>query len=172
MPCTTMEFAEAQMEPGNPRYPLKAGSAFWARMNFSAARSSSPVVIPGRALPRSRDRQRASTRPAAAILSISSGVFRTITVLELRLELQGGQCGPDVPVDLVRRAGAVESPQQALVLVPLDHRLGLLVVDVEPLPHGLGLVVVPLLQARAILVADPLLLRGIELHVIGVLVLR
>src|SRR4051812_49803477 len=106
-------------------------------MNFSAARSSSPVVTPGWALARSSDRQRVSTRPAAAILSISSGVLRMITGLELRLEPEGGQGRPDVAVHLVRRARAVEAPEQPLVLVPPDHGLGLLVVDVEPLPHGL-----------------------------------
>jgi hypothetical protein len=54
-------------------------------MNFSAASSRSAVVTPGLALPWSMLRQRASTRPAAAIFSISSGDFWMI--MPLRLEL-------------------------------------------------------------------------------------
>src|SRR4051794_6248341 len=111
-------------------------------MKRSAALSSSPVVTPARALVRSMFRQRARTRPAAAIWSISSGDFLTITCEELRaggpprlelfLELQRGERRADVVVDLARRALAVEAAQQALVLVVLDERLRLVVVDLEP----------------------------------------
>jgi hypothetical protein len=80
MPCTTIELGDAQMEPGKPRYPLKAGSAPWERMKRSAAASRSAVVTPGRAFERSIAWQRARMRPACAILSSSSGVLRRIIV--------------------------------------------------------------------------------------------
>src|SRR5688500_13548866 len=105
-------------------------------MNFSAAASSSPVVTPGRALPRRISWQRTSTLPAAAILSISAGVLRTITSRrpgrraerpsKLGLEAQRGERRPDVAMHFLRRAIAVEGTQEAGVPVPLDHRLGLL----------------------------------------------
>src|SRR4051812_40742157 len=107
-------------------------------MNFSAALSSSPVVTPARALPRSIVRQRASTRPASAIFSISSGVFRTITEeswtwrLGLVLEPQRREGGTNVVVHLAGRALAVEAAQHALVLVVVDQRARLVVVDLEP----------------------------------------
>ena len=123
-------------------------------MNFSAASSSSPVVTPGRALPRSSRWQRASIRPEAAIASISSGVLRMIATSELLFEAEGGKRGPDVAVHLVGRAGAVEAAQQPLLLVVVDQRLGLLVEDVEPVLDRLLLVVVALDQRRAVLVAE------------------
>ena len=141
-------------------------------MNRSAASSSSAVVTPGRAFLRRISWQRASTRPAAAIFSISSGVLRWITararasrrfvasVARIRSCTSSGE----------RRA--VEAAQQVLALVPVDQRLGLLVVDREALAHGLGLVVVALDQPRAVLVADALVLRRVELHVVDVLALR
>src|SRR5215208_2414857 len=101
-------------------------------MKRSAASSSSAVVTPGRAFFRRISWQRTSTRPAAAIFSISSGVFRLITGLELRLEALRRQCGTYPVVHLVGRAPAIEAAQQALVLVPLDQRLGLVVVDRQP----------------------------------------
>src|SRR4051794_23064678 len=141
-------------------------------MNFSAAWSSSPVVTPVRAFPRSMLRQRASTRPAAAICSISSGVFRTITEdsvvaggrLELVLEPQRRQRGPYVVVHLAGRALAVEAAQHALLLVAVHERARLVVVDLEPVLDGLRLVVVALHELRAVLVADALVLRrgGLE----------
>src|SRR3954471_6464952 len=149
-------------------------------MNFSAALSRSPVVTPVRALPRSMLRQRASTRPAAAIFSISSGVFRTITedsvvaasLLELVLEPQRCERGPDVVVDLAGRAFAVEAPEQVLVLIAVDERARLVVVDLEPVLDGVGLVVVALHELRAVLVADAFVLRRVELDVVEVAVLR
>jgi hypothetical protein len=47
-------------------------------MNRSAAASRSAVVTPGRAFARRISWQRARIRPAAAIRSISSGVFSWI----------------------------------------------------------------------------------------------
>src|SRR4051812_3520910 len=125
-------------------------------MNFSAALSSSPVVTPVRALVRSIERQRASTRPAAAIFSISSGVFRTITgdsveaagkpepALELVLEPERGERGPYVVVNLAGRALAVEAAEQVLILVAVHQRARLVVVDLEPVLDRVGLVVVAL----------------------------
>src|ERR671914_2293750 len=103
-------------------------------MKRSAAWSSSAVVTPGRAFERRISWHRTKIRPAAAILSSSSGVFRRIMALDLRLEGQGRQCGTNAAVDLVRRARAVEAPQQPAILVPFDQRLGLLVVDGEAVP--------------------------------------
>src|ERR671919_3096969 len=104
-------------------------------MKRSAAWSSSAVVTPGRAFERRISWHRTRIRPAAAILSSSSGVFRRIMALDLRLEGQGRQCGTNAAVYLVRRACAVEAPQQAAILVPLDQRLGLLVVDGQAGPR-------------------------------------
>src|SRR2546423_12969157 len=136
MPCTTMELGDAQIDPGKPRYPLKAGSPPCERMKRSAARSSSSVVTPGRALPRSIVRQRASTRPASAIFSISSGVLRRITgqaysrpSLQLLLHSQRRHRGPDVVVHLGWWPRSVEAPEDALLLVALLERLWPLVVD-------------------------------------------
>src|SRR4051812_18213302 len=140
-------------------------------MNFSAASSRSPVVTPGRALPWSMLRHRARTRPAAAIFSISSGDFWMITRLQLRFELQRCERSANVVVDLVGRAVSVEAPQQVLLLVPLDQRLSLLVVHVQPLLHGLRLVVVALDQLGAIQVARALVLGRVEVDVVDVTVL-
>ena len=52
-------------------------------------------------------------------------------------------------MDLVGRARAVEAAQQPALLVPVDQRLGLLVVDGEPLLDGLRLVVVALDRAAS-----------------------
>src|SRR4051812_33490663 len=144
-------------------------------MNFSAALSSSPVVTPVRALVRSIDRQRARTRPAAAICSISSGVFRTITrdsvepdgplELELVLEAKRGERGADVVVNLAGRSLAVEAAEQVLVLVAIHQRARLVVVDLEAVLDGVGLVIVALHELRAVLVAHALVLRRVELDV-------
>src|SRR5918997_1147362 len=144
-------------------------------MKRSATRSRSLVVTPGRALPRSSDRQRASTCPAAAIRSISSADLVTITPRrssELVLEPQRGQRRPDVVVDLRRRAASVEAPQEVALLVVVDQRAGLLVVDGKPMLDSLRLVVVALDQLRAVAIALVRLLRGIEFHVVEVAVRR
>src|SRR5436305_1588476 len=108
-------------------------------MKRSAARSSSSVVTPTLALFRSMDRQRASTRPASAIFSISSGDLRRITAqaypgrgsgprLQLLLHPEGRDGGPDVVVHLGGWARPVEAAQDPLLLVALLERLRLLVV--------------------------------------------
>src|SRR3954469_9030591 len=129
-------------------------------MNFSAASSSSPVVTPGRTLPSSSLRVRTRMSPAAAILSISSGVLRMIMwrvgPLDLFLEPQCGEGGPDVVVHLRRRAAAVEALQDAALVVEVDERLGLLPVGLQALADGLGLVVVALDELGPVDVADAL----------------
>ncbi len=78
MPCTTIAFGEAQIEPGKPRKPLKVGVAPWERMKRSAAVSSSSVRTPGRILLSSSCSVCTRISPAAAIFSISAGVFLMI----------------------------------------------------------------------------------------------
>src|SRR5690349_3643891 len=154
-------------------------------MKRSAASSRSWVVTPGRAFPRSIARQRASTCPAASICSISSGDFLTIIgakesletsqqsdLLELVFEPQGGEGGPNVVVNLARRPGGVEAPEDPLAVVVLDERGRFAVVDLEPPLDRLRLVVVALDQAGAVLVAHALALRRVELHVVEVAVLH
>src|SRR5437588_10366942 len=99
-------------------------------MNFSAAWSSSRVVTPGRTFPAMRFIVLTRMAPAAAIRSISSGVFLMIKS-HVFLEPQGGDHRPDVVVHLGGVAGAVDPAQDALLVVVLGHRLGLLVVDVQ-----------------------------------------
>ncbi len=79
MPCTTIAFGDAQIEPGKPRKPLKVGVAPWERMKRSAATSSSSVLTPGRTLPSTSLSVCTRIAPAAAIFSISAGVFLMIT---------------------------------------------------------------------------------------------
>src|SRR3954453_19828818 len=147
MPWTTMEFGEAQIEPGKPRKPLNNPSAPWAAMNRSAASSSSAVVTPGWHLERSMWRQRAWMAPAAAIWSICSGVLRMITefegrALELFFHPLRGQHGPDAVADLIGRRRAVDAAKDAALLVVGHQRLGLVVIGAEPVSDYLGLVVV------------------------------
>src|SRR5918912_2235049 len=113
-------------------------------MKRSAARSRSAVVTPGRILPARRAIVFTRMAPAAAIFSISAGVFLTIMTKRLQalFEAQRRQRGADVVVDLHLVARAVEAAQQAPVVVVVDQRLGLLVVGLEPLPDDLGAVVV------------------------------
>src|SRR4051812_24914301 len=97
-------------------------------MNFSAAASRSSVVTPGRIFPASRSIVRTRMSPAPAILPISAGVFLMIMGSETLFEPQRREGGPDVVVDLSGAAGAVEAPQQPLLLVVVDQRLRLLMV--------------------------------------------
>src|SRR3712207_5869064 len=116
-------------------------------MNFSAARSSSPVVMPGRILPAIRSIVLTRMAPAAAILSISAGDFLMITMTsEPLFEAERGERRADVVVDLHLVARPVEAAQQAPLLVVVDQRLGLLVVGRQPLLDGVGHVVLALGQ--------------------------
>src|SRR4051794_16436236 len=148
-------------------------------MNFSAAASSSAVVTPGRIFDSMSLSVLAWIAPAAAIFSISSADFLMITkrprgrrgargASQSLLEAQRGERRADVVVDLGRVARAVEAPQQALVLVVVDQRLGVVVVGLQPLRDRLRLVVLALLQPRAVLVADPLALGRVVVDVVGV----
>src|SRR3954449_9099696 len=142
-------------------------------MNFSAASSRSAVVTPSRTLLSSSPSVRTRISPAAAMRSISSGVFLTITALlrlelELVFETERGDRRADVVVDLGRRAGAVEAPEQAALLVEGNQLGRLVVVDAEALAHRLGLVVVALDELRAVLVTDALVLGRVEVDVVDV----
>src|SRR3954471_12682581 len=140
-------------------------------MNFSAASSRSAVVTPSRTFAASSSRVLTRISPAAAMRSISSGVFLTITArlrLELVLEPERGDRRADVVVDLGRRAGAVEAPEQAALLVEGNQLGRLVVVDAEALAHRLGLVVVALDELRAVLVTDALVLGRVEVDVVDV----
>src|SRR5688500_18197431 len=122
-------------------------------MKRSAARSSSPVVTPGRTLPASRSIVRTRMSPARAILSISAGLFLMIMALQALFEAERRVGGPDVVVDLGRAARAVEPPQQPALLVVVDQRLGLLVVGGEPLAHLVRVLVLAAGQRPRALVA-------------------
>src|SRR5947209_17344506 len=139
-------------------------------MNFSAARSRSAVVVPGRILPATRFIVLTRIAPAAAIRSISSGVFLMITwaPLDIFLETKRRNHRPDVVVNFGRLTRAVDPPHQSLLVVVLDERLGLVVVDLKAVADDLGLVVVALDQPRAVLVADIVVLGRVELDVVVV----
>src|SRR5205807_2920278 len=121
-------------------------------MNLSAAVSSSPVVTPGLILEANRFIVRTRIEPAAAMRSISSSVFLMITRwarrLEVFLEAQGGDDGPNVVVDVGRIPGAIDPPHQPPLVVVADHGLGLVVVDPEPVLDHLRLVIVALHEPR------------------------
>src|SRR3954447_6991844 len=104
-------------------------------MKRSAASSSWPVVVPGRAFEASIRRQRTRTSPAAAILSTCSGVLRMIILytgkqdvndLQVLFHPQRREQPPDPLADVSGRLGAVDPAQQALVLVVGDQRFRLL----------------------------------------------
>src|SRR3954468_15009083 len=148
-------------------------------MYFSAARSRSSVVTPSRTLPSRSLSVRTRMAPAAAILSISSGVLRMITAryrvrarrrrpLELVLHAQRGDRGPEVVVDLGRAAGAVEAVQDVALVVVVDERRGLVAVDLQAAAHRLLAVVLALAERLAVDVADLGVLRRGVLGGIGV----
>src|SRR4051794_8672740 len=109
-------------------------------MNFSAARSRSAVVTPGRQRPASIARHRATICPDSAIASISSVVLRMIIGSKVScpdrtvgwghsfLEFQRCDQRPDLIMDLPRAARRVDSAKDALVLVVADQRRRLLTV--------------------------------------------
>src|ERR1700760_968157 len=100
-------------------------------MNFSAASSSSSVVIPGRAFDLRTFIVRTRMSPAAAIWSTCSGVLRMIIWSYVRASGSGACRVEDAGQLLGDRGGlarAVDALQDALVLVIGDERLGLLVI--------------------------------------------
>src|SRR3954454_20010107 len=147
-------------------------------MTLSAASSRSAVVTPSRTLPSSSRSVRTRTAPAAAIRSISSGDFLMITTArrgrasELVLQAQRGDRGPDVIVDLGRAARPIEALEEVALLVEADERRRLAVVDGQALADGLLAVVLALDQARAVLVADLVVLGRVGVDVVDVLGLR
>src|SRR3954447_9466069 len=163
MPWTTIEFGEAQIEPGKPRKPLKAGIAPWERMNFSAVASSSSVVMPGRTFDSTIFMQRTRMSPAAAILSTCSGVLRTIIRYTLYslvlLQTHRRQGAPDLLGDLVGTRLAGDPAQDAALVVVVHQGLGLGVVLLEAVADHLRLVVVADDQRRGVEIADALPLR-------------
>src|SRR4051794_7694814 len=186
MPWTTIEFGEAQIEPGKPRYPLNAGVAPCERMYFSAASSRSAVVTPSRTFDSSSLSVRTRMAPAAAILSISAGGLRVITArYRVRARARRAAGGPrsehvlhaerldrraEVVVDLGRAARAVEAAQDVAVVVVLDERRGLVAVDVEPRADRLLAVVLALVQRLAVDVAAVVVPRRVVLDVVHVAV--
>src|SRR5579859_2375314 len=127
-------------------------------MTFSAARSRSRVLTPGRILAASRLIVLTRMSPVAAMRSISSGVFLMITVLraysgalEILLQPEGGDHGPNVVMDIGRLAGAIDPAQKAPLVVIVDHGGGFLVVHPQPVLNHIGLVIVALDQPRAVL---------------------
>src|SRR4051812_15641074 len=154
MPCTISWLIDAQMEPVKPYSPLNAGVApGWLRMNSSATASSSSVVTPGRTASRTRCTAAARIRPPSAISSISRALLSWITVCRppsssagQRTERAGGH--------VLHRAHRVDDGDLgAMLLVPVEHRACLLVVDGQPVADRLGLVVLPSYQLAAALVA-------------------
>src|SRR5581483_8296566 len=99
-------------------------------MNFSAAWSSSAVVTPGRIFPASRLMVLTRIAPAAAMRSISCGVFLMITS-DVLFEAKRGDHRADVIVHVGRRPGSVDAAHQSLVVVVVDQRCRLLVVDAQ-----------------------------------------
>src|SRR3954454_21138128 len=155
-------------------------------MYFSAARSRSAVVTPSRTLPSSSLSVRTRMAPAAAILSISSGVLRMITA-PYRVRARGGRARspgrsglvlhaqrrdrrPEAIVDLGRAAGAIEAVQDVALVVVVDERRGLLAVDRQALSHRLLAVVLALAERLAVDVADLVVLRRVVLEVVRVAV--
>src|ERR1035437_9570015 len=142
-------------------------------MNFSAAWPSSRVLTPGRILPASRFTVLTRMSPAAAIRSISSGVFLMITrspggPSNILLEAQRRDHRADVVVDLRGLAGSVDPAQQTLLVVVAHQRLGLLLVYAQPIADNLGLVVIAGDTPRAVLLADVITPARVELDVVVV----
>ena len=103
MPWTICSLTDAQMEPGNPPYPLNAGTPPSRRMSVSANSSSSSVDTPGcTRLPTSRSTL-AEMRPASFMASISAGDFLMI------MRLAPSLCLPVVSPNSIAFAIAVQT---------------------------------------------------------------
>src|SRR4051794_6006122 len=123
-------------------------------MLSSAIRSSSPVLIPARTVRRSRSRVRPTTRPAARMRSICSGVL--ISTPRPSRPMAAGSALLDVVErvedpsgHLVDLTGTVDLDEDAVAAVDLDERLGLLGVDLLPAPDDVLGVVGAALGLRA-----------------------
>src|SRR5689334_13017607 len=170
IPCTTSSLSDAQIEAGNPRYPRNDGVAPWERMYSSATASRSAVVRPGATAATTRSMVPAVIRPDRRIFAISSSVLRKITALPFFQQV--GDRVEGALGDLVLGPLGVHLAEQpALPEVELQ-RLGVVVVDLEPVAHGLLGVVVPQVQLPPARVADVLDPGGVELHVVRALAPR
>src|SRR3954467_8307479 len=156
MPWTISSSIEVHSVLGKPYKPLNDGVApGWLRMNRSASASRSAVLTPGRSISRMRARVAATIRPARLMISISRGDLR---VIMLSAEDLANTLG-----NLLDAADSGNSPQLFPLLIPLQHRRGLLSVRCQPGGHCLGIVVGPLLQSAALVQpGQDLVIRDVE----------
>src|SRR5216684_6031534 len=123
-------------------------------MNCSASSSSSSVVTPGRTCSPISSRVSTTTRPAFSIFSISAGDLRMITVVSevwrSSPRLHVLECVLDLGENFVDRTVAADRDDVAARPVVLDQRLGLLVVDAQPVVDRLGRVVVAAFEPRSL----------------------
>src|SRR4051812_27382600 len=146
MPWTISWLIEVQRVPGKSYNPLNAGVApWWLRMNSSAIASRSSVDIPARTSRRSICTVAARILPPSAIVSISRALLSWIIRSSRVSLLRGGSGdqGAERPGRHVldRAHGVDRRDLGAMLTIPLEHRLGLPAVDVEPVADRLGLVV-------------------------------
>ena len=120
-------------------------------MNSSAARSSSPVVTPGRARSRSSASVRATTEPAAAMRSSSRRDLRRITTAPARAR----PATRSASTSARSRAPSIVTIGRAERAVVLAHRPRLLLEDGHAVADDVLAVVVAVVQLGAVDVADP-----------------
>ena len=132
MPCTTSSLTEAQIEAGKAVISFERRNAAGSRMPCSASRSSSPVVMPGRAAFIRSVRTVEVIFPLRRMISISRARFERDHAAFARVfrRERGAICVGDV-VD--RLASASMSTSLPALAVIGDQRPRLRVVDVEPL---------------------------------------
>src|SRR4051812_6323405 len=121
-------------------------------MKRPASASSSSVLPPSRRISRIRARVAATIPPARLMISISRGDLR---VIMLSAEDLANTLG-----NLLDAADGGNSPQLLPLLIPLQHRRGLLPVRCQPGGHCLRIVVGPLLQSAALVQPGQDLLIG------------
>src|SRR5207245_423445 len=123
-------------------------------MNCSASSSSYSVVTPGRTCSPISSSVSTTTRPAFSIFSISAGDLRMITVVSgvwrssPRLNML--ECVLDLGEHFGDGTVAADRDDVAASPVVLDQRLGLLVVDAQPVVDHLGRVVVAAFETRSL----------------------
>src|ERR1700691_2285955 len=154
------------LTPGRILPAIKSSVAAWMRPAAAIFSISSGDFLmitlgaylsrPGR--PTCRSRQSAAEPCISGLLCGAPSRDRSTgadsrTALQLVLEPQRRDRGPDVIVHLVWIALPVEAAQQARLLVVVDQRGGLTCVHLQAPADCLLLVVVALDQARAVLIA-------------------
>src|SRR6476646_1466594 len=107
-------------------------------MNRSASASRSSVLTPGRRISRMRASVAATIPPARLMMSISRG--------DLSVIMESAEDLANTVGNLLDAANSGNSAQLLPLLIPLQHRRGLLTVGGQPSGHCLGIVVGPLLQ--------------------------